>query len=194
MGSYFGASLDTYQFFLKRPVRNRILVFIYDLLFWLTQALLIFYVLFLVNEGELRFYLFLALLCGFSAYQALFKTGYMATLRMVIRIVIAILIFFRNLVNNLVIRPIKWLVSVIYFLLRNIVIGLFSLLKLIIKLSLWAIKVISAPLVWIIRQIYNMFPDYLTSKLEKIYNLCRGFFGNIQNTIFKLLKKWKNEE
>ena len=57
MGSIFGATLDTYQRFLKRGHRNRWIVFINDILFWMIQGLIIFYVLFLVNHGELRFYL-----------------------------------------------------------------------------------------------------------------------------------------
>ncbi len=73
MGSLFGAMLDTYQRFLKRPKRKSLIVFINDLFFWIIQALLIFYTLFQVNNGELRFYIFLALLCGFAAYQSLFK-------------------------------------------------------------------------------------------------------------------------
>ena len=69
--------LDTYQRFLKRGHRNRWIVFINDILFWMIQGLIIFYVLFLVNHGELRFYLLLALICGFSAYQALMKRLYL---------------------------------------------------------------------------------------------------------------------
>ena len=47
MGSLFGAMLDTYQRFLNRPKRNHWIVFFNDLLFWVIQALLIFYTLFL---------------------------------------------------------------------------------------------------------------------------------------------------
>ena len=88
MGSFYGAALDTYNRFLKRSERKRWIVFIHDILFWVIEGLLIFYVLFLVNEGEFRFYLFLALLCGFAAYQALFKKMYQNSLELVIRIVI----------------------------------------------------------------------------------------------------------
>ena len=75
-GQFLGAALDTYNRFLKRSERKPWIVFIHDVLFWVIQGLLIFYVLFLVNEGEFRFYLFLALFCGFAAYQALFQKLY----------------------------------------------------------------------------------------------------------------------
>ena len=44
--------------FLKRQERKRWLVFIHDILFWIVQALFVFYVLLLVNEAELRIYVF----------------------------------------------------------------------------------------------------------------------------------------
>ena len=72
--------------FLKRQERKRWLVFIHDILFWIVQALFVFYVLLLVNEAELRIYVFLALLCGFAAYQSLLKALYMKLLNFLIYI------------------------------------------------------------------------------------------------------------
>lgn len=108
MGSLFGASLDTYQRFLKRPVRKSWVVFINDILFWLLQGLAIFYILFLVNEGELRFYIFLALLCGFAAYQALMKNIYLKLLEIVISTIISIYYFIVKVIRLLIIRPVQF--------------------------------------------------------------------------------------
>ena len=63
MGSWLGAALDTYNRFLQRQDRTHWIVLINDILFWIVQGLIIFYVLLLVNEGELRFYIFLSILC-----------------------------------------------------------------------------------------------------------------------------------
>ena len=54
--------------FLKRQERKRWLVFIHDILFWIVQALSVFYVLLLVNEAELRIYVFGIIMwfCGIS--------------------------------------------------------------------------------------------------------------------------------
>ena len=60
MGIFFGAGLDTYNRFLKRRKRKSWLVFINDVLFWILQGLFIFFILFRVNQGELRFYIFIA--------------------------------------------------------------------------------------------------------------------------------------
>ncbi|MEH7580287.1 spore cortex biosynthesis protein YabQ, partial [Priestia megaterium] len=48
MGSGLGASLDTYRYFVNRSKSRPWFVFVNDVLFWMVQALLIFYVLFLV--------------------------------------------------------------------------------------------------------------------------------------------------
>jgi len=90
MGSIFGASLDTYNRFLQRGKRKRWIVFINDVMFWLIQGLAVFYILFLVNYGEVRFYIFVALVCGFAAYQALMKNIYLKLLEILISAVISI--------------------------------------------------------------------------------------------------------
>lgn len=102
MGSFFGATLDTYNRFLKRSVRKRWIVFIHDVMFWLLQGLLIFYILFLVNFGEIRFYIFVALVCGFAAYQALMKTTYLKLLETIINITIAIVSFLKDLFTTII--------------------------------------------------------------------------------------------
>lgn len=77
MGIATGASLDTYRRVIRRRAGRYWLSFINDTVFWIFQALLIFYVLYRVNRGELRFYVFLALLCGYSAYEGLIKWIYL---------------------------------------------------------------------------------------------------------------------
>ena len=73
MGAWIGASLDTYQRFLKREERKRWLVFIHDILFWIVQALLLFYVFMHVNMAEIRIYIFLAILMWFCLLSKSFK-------------------------------------------------------------------------------------------------------------------------
>lgn len=57
MGSYLGAAIDTYNRFLFRSKRKSWLVFLNDIFFWILQGLIFFYVLFVINQGELRFYI-----------------------------------------------------------------------------------------------------------------------------------------
>ena len=194
MGSYFGASLDTYQLFLKRPKRSRWLVFIHDLLFWTFQALFIFYILFRVNQGELRFYSFLALLCGFAAYQALFKKSYMFILKVIISFVLHTIRFIIKLGNVILIKPIIGIFTFLFFLVKIVLKGLLALVRFCVRVIIIVIKVTFAPIVWIIRQIYKLFPEVFTNKLEKLYNQIKGFFIKIKNYITNVIEKWKKKD
>src|SRR3954469_917948 len=113
MGAFFGAALDTYNRFLQRSKRKNWFTFINDVLFWVFQGLLIFYVLFHVNQGEWRFYIFIALICGFAAYQSLIKQLYLITLEKLIILVISLYNFFVRLFLLLIYKPLKALVTLI---------------------------------------------------------------------------------
>ena len=90
MGGYFGAIMDTYGRLFQRSKQKLWLLFISDILFLILQTLLIFYVLYLVNNGEIRFYIFIALLCGFAFYQSLLKKLYNKFLEYIINIIVKI--------------------------------------------------------------------------------------------------------
>ena len=115
MGSFYGAALDTYNRFLKRSERKRWIVFIHDVLFWVIQGLLIFYVLFLVNEGEFRFYLFLALFVVSLLIKHYSKTYIERSLEIFIKIVINIFKFCVKSFQILIFLPIKWVINNYFF-------------------------------------------------------------------------------
>ncbi|MFJ7756201.1 spore cortex biosynthesis protein YabQ [Peribacillus muralis] len=194
MGSGFGAALDTYSRFLKRSERKRWIVFIHDFLFWIIQGLLIFYVLFLVNEGELRFYLFLALFCGFAAYQALFKGMYQRFLEFLIRLVIKLARFITNSVHMLIFLPIKWvLVSIL-----AIAVGLgkfaLALLKWAGKIVLFILNIFWKPIKWMLTFIWNLMPVFVTKNVGKFYNKGKGILLKIKNSISRTLNGWRNKK
>ncbi len=194
MGSFYGAALDTYNRFLKRSERKRWIVFIHDVLFWVIQGLLIFYVLFLVNEGEFRFYLFLALLCGFAAYQSLFKKLYQSSLELFIKIVINIFKFCVKSFQILILLPINWVLLTIFNLILLIFKVLFYLIKWIIKLFLMILRVILMPFQWIFKGIWNIVPSAVTKKVEKFYNKMTGIFIKCKNVIKTIFNKWRKEK
>ncbi|AOH52814.1 spore cortex biosynthesis protein YabQ [Peribacillus muralis] len=194
MGSGFGAALDTYSRFLKRSERKRWIVFIHDFLFWIIQGLLIFYVLFLVNEGELRFYLFLALFCGFAAYQALFKGVYQHFLEFLIRLVVKLTRFITNSVHMLIFLPIKWvLVSIL-----AIAVGLgkfaLALLKWAGKIVLFILNIFWKPIKWMLTFIWNLMPVFVTKNVGKFYNKGKGILLKIKNSISRTLNGWRNKK
>ena len=194
MGSGFGAALDTYSRFLNRSERKRWIVFIHDFLFWIIQGLLIFYVLFLVNEGEFRLYLFLALLCGFSAYQALFKGFYQRFLEFLIILVIKLARFIANSVHMLIFLPIKWVIVSILAIIIGIGKFVLTLLKWAGKILLFILNIFWRPLKWILTYIWNLLPVFVTKNVGKFYNKGKGILLKIKNSIFRTLNGWRNKK
>ncbi|MCK2005801.1 spore cortex biosynthesis protein YabQ [[Brevibacterium] frigoritolerans] len=194
MGSGFGAALDTYSRFLNRSERKRWIVFIHDFLFWIIQGLLIFYVLFLVNEGEFRLYLFLALLCGFSAYQALFKGFYQRFLEFLIILVIKLARFIANSVHMLIFLPIKWVIVSVLAIIIGIGKFVLTLLTWAGKILLFILNIFWRPLKWILTYIWNLLPVFVTKNVGKFYNKGKGILLKIKNSIFRTLNGWKNKK
>ncbi|MEB1809626.1 MAG: spore cortex biosynthesis protein YabQ [Bacillaceae bacterium] len=157
-GTWLGASIDTYRRFARQPRPKWSWMTIFnDFLFWLIQGLLIFYVLLKVNEGEMRFYIFLALICGYAAYQALFQRIYLRSLETCIRASIAIYRFVRALIISIFINPIKWLLKLLYSLVIMVI-------SLILSILMFIFKVIFKPLSWLGKIVYKL------SRLDRLVN------------------------
>ncbi|MBS2967277.1 spore cortex biosynthesis protein YabQ [Metabacillus sp. KIGAM252] len=189
MGAWLGAALDTYRRFLVRSKRAGWVVFFHDLVFWLLQSVLFFYVLLLVNEGELRIYMFLAILCGFAAYQSLLKGIYLAVLNFFIRTVVLIFKLFAGIVNFVLIKPIKGFITLI----AVIIIGLMNLFWKILKwafLFIWgAVKIVLAPVRWALLLIWKMLPGFLKTFFSRIFSKAEGITNQAKNL---LISAWKS--
>ncbi|RSD24492.1 spore cortex biosynthesis protein YabQ [Mesobacillus subterraneus] len=195
MGSLFGASLDTHNRFLKRSKRKSWIVFINDILFWLFQGLSIFYVLFSVNMGELRFYIFLALLCGFAAYQSLFKKLYLRALERAIKITISVYVFFVKAVRVLVVKPLQFLAATVLSLLLIAGRGLYALLKWLLAVLLWLLKnILWKPIKMIFLLFWKLLPKKVKKSVEKLYNKLAGFLIIVKNYSSKPIKWIKNRK
>jgi spore cortex biosynthesis protein YabQ len=195
MGSLFGAMFDTYQRFLNRPKRKSWIVFINDLLFWILQALIIFYALFLVNNGELRFYIFVALLCGFAAYQSLFKTVYLKVLEFLIMAAISIYKFLKNTFQLIVFKPIVGLIQFTIMLIVFLGRGLYTLFKFVCNVLLSIIKIGAfIPIKYILIILWKLLPKGIKKTVEKLYNKTAGNLKVIQNYMVKWINKWKNKK
>lgn len=190
MGSIFGASLDTYQRFLKRGHRKPLFVFLNDILFWVLQGFIIFYVLFLVNYGEIRFYLLLALLCGFAAYQALIKRIYLYMLERIIRFVKATISFIKRLFIILIYRPIKGIVLLLISVLLFFGRVCLTLVKMTGTVLLWVLKIIGYPFLLIGRGLLYLIPKSWRKFFQKVYKLLRQYIIKFVNVILNLFK-WK---
>src|SRR5690606_24680585 len=191
MGGWLGASLDTYQRFLKRSKRKYFFVFINDILFWIVQGLLFFYTLLLVNEGELRFYVFIAILCGFAADQSLLKSMYVRLLEHVIQAIIRIYEFLLKTGELLIVRPIKMLYQLIIVILLGILNILLVLGKILLKIGWIILKICFTPIKWIGVIIWKLLPQTVTKNVEKFFQKCAGFLKKVENIKPILIKWWK---
>jgi spore cortex biosynthesis protein YabQ len=190
MGIFFGAALDTYNRFLQRRKRKSWLVFINDILFWVLQGLFIFYVLFHVNQGEVRFYIFIALLCGFAGYQGLLKEIYIKILEKVISLSISVYQFLYKMVTILIYRPIVALVTT--FITTLIMLGkaLLKLFMWIIGCLLFILKVLFKPIMWILLLLWKLFPKRIKKFVEKLYNNLEGKLALIKKYVSRWISKW----
>jgi spore cortex biosynthesis protein YabQ len=191
MGVLFGTSLDTYQRFLNRPKGKRWLVFINDVLFWLSQGLSIFYTLFLVNQGEIRFYVFLALLCGFAAYQSLLKNLYLSLLEMLIRICISIYRLGEKTFLYFIWKPFLWIIGLLISFIIAVYNGLLALIRLIYKVTKWILGVLFKIICSILLIFWKLMPKKVKKFVDKIYNNLAGIFSRIKNYLLRWIKGWK---
>lgn len=85
-GMYVGFTNDTFRRF--QPLWRGSAFFNYSLevLFWLIQTYILYTVLYRINYGELRLYLFIALFVGFLLYHILFRTIYQKILDWIIQL------------------------------------------------------------------------------------------------------------
>lgn len=194
MGSCFGAALDTYNRFLQRSKRKSWIVFFNDVLFWLLQGLIIFYVLFLVNKGELRFYIFIALLCGFAAYQSLLKGSYLRLLEIVVNMIISIYQFTLKTFNLLIYRPVYSLIVTLISLIVLLGKGILGLLRIIYKILFFILKVLLTPFKWLGQFIWYLLPKKIKKIVEKLYNKMAGYLRQIKKLINSTISKWKKRE
>jgi spore cortex biosynthesis protein YabQ len=180
MGLFFGICLDTYQYFLKRPERKRIIVFFHDLLFWILQALLLFYVLFLVNQGEVRIYIALALVLGFAFYQSMLKAPYLRILKLFISISVQLYHFIVKLIIMIVYKPIK---SFILLLVSIIIIfykGLMALVKIMVRVLRFIVKILFMPITWIFSLAWLIMPNKGKKYVEKFSSEIAGYSKKIK--------------
>ncbi|MBA2876715.1 spore cortex biosynthesis protein YabQ [Thermaerobacillus caldiproteolyticus] len=187
MGSWIGAALDTYSRFLQRPKRAHWVVFINDILFWGVHGLIIFYVLLLVNEGELRFYIFLAILCGYAAYQSLFRRIYLKMLEWTIRFVTALYRFFVRTCYYVIVRPIQWLFQA----LLAMALLLWKLFLLILNLLYRCIKLLLAPIRWIGYLIWKAVPNKWRWRIEDFFDNLAGVMKKAKNIIMAWISKFR---
>src|SRR5699024_5655404 len=72
-GVYLGCAFETYRRLTRGLRKSWLFLYVLELGLWFIQTAVLFYMLFKVNGGELRIYVFLACLLGYSMYVVIFQ-------------------------------------------------------------------------------------------------------------------------
>ena len=174
MGGWIGAALTIYHRFIHPKKRWQWVMILTDILFWMIQGLFVFLILLHVNEGEIRFYIYLALALGFSTYKALIEKGFEKCLEFVIRMIRSTALFIGRAISLCIIQPTFALLKVVYFLSKMV--GRIFLMVLLFLLS-----AIILPLKWVLRL---MIPKKWREWVKAFIERSKTFMG-------KWLRKWK---
>jgi spore cortex biosynthesis protein YabQ len=190
VGGWIGAALDTYGRFLKRPLRARWVVFINDFMFWVVQGLILFYLLLLVNEGELRIYIFLAVLCGYAAYQSLLKRIYLRILERLIKTSLSIYRFMLMVGQVMVVKPIVGIVHLLIVILLGTLHFLWRLIKWAFQFLYSFVKILLAPVRFLLKLLWKLVPWPIRNFVIRNIRLIAGIGKKIKNVISKIKSWW----
>src|SRR5690625_164747 len=159
-GFYFGIALDTLRRLASYWRNSRFMTYFMEITFWFTQTLLLFYVLYVVNAGELIVYVFVACLLGYSIYQVMAANIYKKVLEIIMHLVRSIYQFCKRLGEILIIRPIKWLFSTFLWTLYMCSSILF-----------YIITLVFVPFRWVLQLLDFLLPKRITKNFNKIGQL-----------------------
>lgn len=176
-GFYLGIALDTFRRFSKYWRRPVWLLYTMEVLFWLMQTVILFYLLFTANQGEIRMYIFAAALLGFAAYQALAKKIYKRLLEHLIQIISAIIRFIANVIRILIIVPIKGLITIVLAILLFLIQAILTILQ-------FLLKILFLPFKWIFAIIWRLLPK----SAKKFVHKCKGLYSTMKESCIKALK------
>lgn len=168
-GFLMGIFYDTYRIFERMYKMKKWLIWICDLLFWVSATFLVFGTLLRVNEGIVRIYIFLGLGIGTIIYLLSFRAMYGKILKKIIQITITV---YRQLVKMTKVLVITPVVSLFYFL---------------VKVVKWLIKIITTLLRWIGIPLIKL-GKFFGKWIKKGTTL---FYQKTVKTLTKLLKRKK---
>lgn len=175
-GIYLGIALETFRRFSPMWKHHKFLVYCFEICFWLMQTVILFYILYRANNGELRFYVFIACLLGFSMYKAIFASSYQKLLEYIIQFNIKFYRFCKRVIEVMIISPIKWVFSLLLKLASFILMLVFNI-----------IKVLLLPFQWIGKFIYFLLPK----RIQQIINKSPQIYSIMKNTFIKWTKYLK---
>ena len=108
-GAIIGLLFDTFRILRKSFKTSDIVTIIQDILFWIISGLIVLYSIFIFNNGEIRFFMFIGIFLGAFLYMILLS-------KYIIKISVEIIKVIKKIINfiiKIVIFPIKTIYNII---------------------------------------------------------------------------------
>lgn len=108
-GAFIGFIFDIFRIIRRSFKTNDIMTYLQDLIFWIIAGSTVLYSIFIFNQGEIRFYIFIGLLLGIILYILLLS-------KIFIKISVNIILFIKNIVYKIlyvVFTPIRIVLNIL---------------------------------------------------------------------------------
>jgi len=140
-GALMGMGFDTYHVLKGKSRFPPWLVFLLDVLFWVGSMALVFFILIRVNDGVVRFPIFLGMLLGAWGYFVIGSKSYIQFLLAVIKFCQWLYRAVLTLIHTLIVRPVLFLYRLVWMTLTFLVSILMT-----IGAYLWSIiRILTSP-------------------------------------------------
>jgi len=133
-GIGMGAVFDGYRVAARELKAGRIWIPMFDLLYWLLGALVVFRVLLEVNEGEVRLPVFLGYFIGLAFYFWLLSDPVIRLYRLLAAAVRSVFRFAVRAADALVVRPVRRLAGLAVRLFRLVLTASIALVRFVVQL------------------------------------------------------------
>ncbi|WP_058305659.1 spore cortex biosynthesis protein YabQ [Gracilibacillus massiliensis] len=163
-GVYLGASYHTFKRLERLWLSSITWKYLLEILFWLLQAVVLYVILFLINEGILRFYVFLAVICGYAMFKSLIEQVFSRILDVIFRILHDIYRFLYRTIELLIVRPIIFIITVFIVCITKVFTFFITILLAILKVISWPIRALFSVL-------FNMVPKNAQKYLHPFYRI-----------------------
>ncbi len=108
-GIIIGLLFDVFRILRRTMKTSDFITYVEDILFWILTGFSILYSIFVFNNGEIRFFMFLAIGLGITCYMLLFSS-------FIIKTNVVIINFFKKIISiifNIIKLPFKYILKLI---------------------------------------------------------------------------------
>src|SRR5699024_717786 len=176
-GIYLGFATETFRRLMQKRQGHKFARYSLEILYWVVQTCLLFYLLYQLNKGEMRFIFIPAGLLGYSMYIVLCQKWYVKWLEKIIYIVKTVIGWIVKGIDALLVQPVIWLLKVIIRYSKY----LYKLIKKIVYFIYY-------PLLFLIKK---YIPKTFSNNISKILVTCSTMIDNLKIYVKKLWTKWR---